>query len=56
MKLKVYNSPQLPSLFNLTNPVYTVVLNLTSVSWQLDAPAASLPARELKYALEVRAD
>jgi hypothetical protein len=56
MKLKVYYSPQLPSLFNLTNPVYTVFLNLTSVSWQLNAPAASLAAREPKYALEIRED
>lgn len=31
-------------------------LTFTLVSWQLDAPAASLPARQPKYALEVKAD
>lgn len=31
-------------------------LTFTAISWQLDAPAASLPARQPKYALEVKAD
>ena len=31
MKLKDHNNPQLPSVFNLTNLVYTVVKTLFSI-------------------------
>ena len=32
MKLKVHSSPQLPSVFNLTNLAYTVVKTLFSIA------------------------